>query len=294
MKEYKGYIFLAIAGILNGTITVSSQLMKNLGLSLFETSLYPLLFSLTLFVPIVIIKKELFARREIKIFLVYGLIQALLQIFQMGSVNLGTPVAIVAFLLYTQPIYTAVLGKFMLSEKISKRKILAIFVTIVGLLVLLRPWDVQNVGNPIGIVLAVLGGIFLSLWVVYGKKTGMDKNPVRSGFGLMMFAVIWLAIFAPFISLINDSSIIKFTAYPVGYWLYFVGIAAISQVIPLFIFYRGIRSVSASTAGIILLIEPVSALILASLLFSQPITLNIIIGGAIILLSNWLVITEKK
>jgi len=40
MRSYKSYLLVAIAGILFGTITVSSQLLTNLGLSLYEISIY--------------------------------------------------------------------------------------------------------------------------------------------------------------------------------------------------------------------------------------------------------------
>ncbi|MBU4492316.1 MAG: hypothetical protein KKD69_07635 [Euryarchaeota archaeon] len=46
----------------------------------------------------------------------------------------------------------------------------------------------------------------------------------------------------------------------------------------------------ASIAGIVLLLEPVSAIILAAIFFTQPIGLNIISGGTLILFSNYLVI----
>jgi drug/metabolite transporter (DMT)-like permease len=295
MRSYKNYLLIAIAGILFGTITVSSQLLTNLGLSLYEISIYTTIFAVLLLTPVVLIKREyLFKRKDIKFFVIYGLIQAFLQIFQMGGVALGAPVAIVAFLLYTQPVYTSIFGKFMLSEKISKRKLLAIIIAIVGLLVLLKPWDIGTVGSTLGIAFGLLGGIFLSLWVTYGRKSGLNKkHPITSSFGMFSFSLVWLLLFAPFLFLTNNIVIIKFAAYPLEYWIYFLIISFIMFVLPANIFYKGVQKVSASTAGVLLLLEPVSASILASFLFSQAITSNIIFGGFLILLSNYLVVSER-
>ena len=295
MRNYRNYLLVAIAGILFGTITVSSQLLKNLGLSLYEISIYTTIFAVLLLAPVVLIKREyLFKRKDINFFIIYGLIQAFLQIFQMGGVVLGAPVAIVAFLLYTQPIYTSIFGKFMFSERISRRKLLAILIAIIGLLVLLKPWNIEKVGNTLGIAFGLLGGIFLSLWVTYGRKSGLNKkHPITSTFGMYLFSLTWLFLFAPFLFLTNNIAIMKFSAYPLEYWVYFLIISFIMFVLPTYIFYKGVQKVSASTAGVLLLLEPVSASIIASFLFFQAITYNIILGGFLILLSNYLVISES-
>jgi drug/metabolite transporter (DMT)-like permease len=295
MKNFEAYALLVITGILWGTITVSSQFLTNLGLSLYEISIYIVIFSTLMLAPVVLIRRKyLFKRKDMKFFLVYGLIQALLQIFQIGGVVLGSPVAIIAFLLYTQPVYTIIFGKFFLSEKISKRKLVAVIITLTGLLVLLKPWSVQNIGNIVSISFGILGGIFLSLWIVYGRMSGLNKkHPLMSNFGMTFFALIWLIVFIPFISLVNNPSVIKFVAYPTEYWVYLVIFSFISFVLPGSLFYRAAQKVPASTAGVIVLLEPVIATLLASFLFSQEITLNIVLGGFLILLSNYLVVSEK-
>jgi len=64
----------------------------------------------------------------------------------------------------------------------------------------------------------------------------------------------------------------------------------IGGVIPSLLFYRGLEEVQASIAGILLLIEPVSASFIALLLFEQPIDMETIFGGGLILLSNYMVL----
>jgi DME family drug/metabolite transporter len=68
----------------------------------------------------------------------------------------------------------------------------------------------------------------------------------------------------------------------------------IAGVIPHLLFYRGMQKIHASTAGIMLLLEPVGATLLAAILFSQPIGLNILSGGGLILLSNYLIISKPE
>jgi drug/metabolite transporter (DMT)-like permease len=110
---------------------------------------------------------------------------------------------------------------------------------------------------------------------------------------MLSFALIWLIVFAPFVSILNNPSVIKLVSYPTEYWLYLIIISIISFVLPANIFYKAVQKVPASIAGIIVLLEPVSASIMASFLFSQAITYNIILGGFLILLSNYLVVSER-
>ncbi|MBS3143048.1 EamA family transporter [Candidatus Woesearchaeota archaeon] len=62
------------------------------------------------------------------------------------------------------------------------------------------------------------------------------------------------------------------------------------------LFYQGLKIVPSTHAGIILLLEPVSAAILASIFLGEAITLGLIVGGILILIANAIVIlqSEKK
>jgi drug/metabolite transporter (DMT)-like permease len=55
-----------------------------------------------------------------------------------------------------------------------------------------------------------------------------------------------------------------------------------------------VKKVPTIEAGIILLIEPISGALLATIFLGQQITLNIVIGGFLILLANYLVLTKSK
>jgi drug/metabolite transporter (DMT)-like permease len=70
--------------------------------------------------------------------------------------------------------------------------------------------------------------------------------------------------------------------------------ALLSHIIPALFFFKGIRKIEAFIAGIVLLLEPVSATVLASILFGQPIGFNLVTGGFLILISNYLAIQKQQ
>lgn len=290
----KEYWFVIISAILYGTITAGGQFFVNLGLSLFEISLYPLFFMSLFFLPFVLIKRQYLIKKErILFFVIYGLVGALAQLFQFGGIVLGVPVAVVALLLYTQPIWTTFLGKLMLNEKITSRKILAVGFALIGIGILLESWSIESADSIAGIISALLGGFFISLWIILGRKCGIIKQHyITTTAGWAFFSVFWLLLLWPILTLfIHEPTIIRLsTDLSFKYWFYLIVFAFTTSIIPALLFFRGIQKIEAFTTGIILLLEPISAALLAAIFFFQPIDLSMILGGFFILLSNYLVI----
>ncbi|MGQ0792911.1 MAG: DMT family transporter [Deltaproteobacteria bacterium] len=291
-------LYIAAAAALYGTITVGGQFFLDSGLSLFEASFLRVsLIALTV-LPAALIRREYLIRRErVPFFAVFGLIGASLVLTQFGGIALGTPVAVAAFLLYTQPVWTIFLSKFLLGEAITSRKIIAALVALlgVGALVGLGGGDCDSC-SAAGVVCSLFGGLFLSLWVIWGRKSAIaGEHQVTATLGWTAFSALWMmALFPVLRGLIADERMISLSLdFPAETWGYLLVFALIGGVIAHLLFYRGIRGVCASTAGVILLLEPASAAVIAALWFSQPIGAGVIAGGSLILISNYLVVTER-
>ena len=294
----KEFWFVIVASVLFGAITPGGQFFIDIGLSLFEVSLYRVLFISLTILPVVLIKREYLIKKEMTFFfVVYGMIGALLELTQFAGIVFGVPVAIVVLLLYSQPIWTILFARIMLDEPITKRKIASAVIALSGIVVLLKSWEIKSADSALGIIASILGGIVLSLWVIWGRKSGINKQHyLTTTIGWSGFSAIWLILLWPIVNLFIDKpSIIQLSAeLPLQYWPQFLAFGFIAGVVPHLLFYRGIQKIHASIAGIILLLEPVSATVLAAIIFSQPIGLNIISGGGLILLSNYLIISKPE
>ncbi|HNR43631.1 MAG TPA: DMT family transporter [Methanofastidiosum sp.] len=292
----KDYWTIIISAIFFGLIIPGGQFFSNLGFSLYEISAYSLLFLFVFTLPIIVIKKTVPIRRDnLLFFVLYGLIGALLQLTQYGGVIFGTPVAIVALLLYTQPIWTTFFGRILLNEKITKMKLLSVTVAFLGVVFLLSPWNISNVGSTKGLISSLLAGIFLSLWVIFARKTGINKDYYINTLSAYSFvSLIWLILLFPVIKFFYQNEYLTKLSYnfPTSYWVYFGLFCLIAAFLPNSLFYKAIEKVEASKAGIILLLEPVVASIVAMIVFSQYLNSSIFVGGGLILISNYLAIKE--
>ena len=208
----KEYLWLIISGILYGTITAGGQLFVNLGLSLYEITFYRILSVLVLTSVIVLLKPGLLInRKQIPFFILYGLVGALLGLSMFGGLVYGVPVSIVALLLYTQPIWTTILGKFTLDEPITTRKLLSVITGVIAIIVLFYSWNINFTGSKTGIFMALAGGFLLSIWIIMGRKSGIsDIHFISTIFGWKIFTVLWLIILYPLFNLLtNDPSIVN-------------------------------------------------------------------------------------
>jgi len=275
----KDYWTIIISAIFFGLIIPGGQFFSNLGFSLYEISAYSLLFLFVFTLPIIVIKKTVPIRRDnLLFFVLYGLIGALLQLTQYGGVIFGT-----------------LFVRILLNEKMTKMKLLSVTVAFLGVVFLLSPWNISNVGSTKGLISSLLAGIFLSLWVIFARKTGINKDYYINTLSAYSFvSLIWLILLFPAIKFLYQNEYLTRLSYnfPTSYWAYFGLFCLIAAFLPNSLFYKAIEKVEASKAGIILLLEPVVASIVAMIVFSQYLNSSIFVGGGLILISNYLAIKE--
>ncbi len=292
----KEYWFVSLAGILSGFIIFGAGVFAEMGLSLYQISVFPALF-VFLFLPFIILKKKFRIRKSmLKVLALFGLFAAVSNFTEFGPVILGVPIAVIVLLLYTQPVWTTIIGRVFLKERITRRRVLAVIIVLIGIGFIVNPFTISSIGSPIGVLLALMGGVVLSTWVIMGRVAGKSGyHPLTTNFGYYFFMLVFLAISYPIMALfVSEPSIMNFSFnLAPEIWLYLLGFAFI-VFIPHIIYFYGARRVPASVSGIILLLEPVVAALMASVFLQQPLTFNILVGGALILVSNYIVMNETR
>lgn len=290
----KGVLLIIISGILYGTITPGAQIFINRGLSSLEISFFRSFFVSLLLLPVVLKFSAYLPRKKaLPFFIAYGLNGALLEVMMFASLGLGVPVALVALLLYSQPVWTIFLGKIFLDEKITKIKIFSAILGFCGIAVLVKSWQVNSIESLLGLALALGAGVLLSIWVILGKKSAdLEQHYITTTFSWSFFGALWLVLFYIVLNtVIGDNEVFSFSYNLVqAQWFPLLLFAVFSGLLPHLLFYRGVVTVSGSVAGIILLLEPATATVLADFMFSQGIGFEMVVGGILIVLSNYIVL----
>jgi drug/metabolite transporter, DME family len=296
MKDH-GRLLIASAGIVYGTIAVGGSLLTKAGLSALDISFFYLLISVLRLLPFAI-TSHLFARmvKSWKYLSLYSLANTGLVVLQFESLKLGLAPGISALLLYTQPVWTIIFGRVFFSESVSRSRIGIIALALAGVVLIADPTSFfrdmgSGTNNIPGELAALIGAVFLSFWIILGKKGRLDvfQRPEELVFAVRAstFFLIALVCLATLVSggkvFFDDPPAISRTLVPLI--IFAIG----AGTVPDFLFYSGIQNVEALQAGVILLLEPISAVILSvALMISTP-SLIQVAGGALILLSNYFV-----
>jgi drug/metabolite transporter (DMT)-like permease len=294
----KEYWFIILAGVLYGTITPGGQFLMGRGLSLYEVTFYRSLLVFVFLLPVVLLNLSYMPKKNmIPFYAVYGLVGGLLELLLFTGLALGVPVALAVLLLYTQPVWTVFIGRLLLEERITLVKLGSIFLGLSGTAILLESLGTGRTGAVTGIAAALAAGMLLSLWVILGKRSSLlSQHYITTTFGWSGFASLWLLLLLPlFELLVRDRRLTNLSLGLSGAdWIYLLAFTLLGGAIPHLLFYRSLERISASVAGIILLLEPVSATVIAWIFLSQSIGVYTLLGGVLILLSNYLIIRSER
>jgi drug/metabolite transporter (DMT)-like permease len=228
-------------------------------------------------------------RGKRKSLLLLGIWQAGVMLSYYTAVSF-TNVSISVLLLYTAPFYVLLLAPILLKEKPSKKSLAALIISLVGIVVVVGPEKLisGSADGGFGYLLGVLMGLFSGFFYACIIMTSRYLRDEYSGLEqLFISTCVTLVILFPFIWQSSTVSLIE--NLPV---LLFLGVMITS--VGSILYFTGLVHVKAQNASIISLLEPVSAIFFAYILFKDPISAGTLLGCALILLSSLFVSLEDE
>ncbi|MDO8554356.1 MAG: EamA family transporter [Candidatus Micrarchaeota archaeon] len=271
--ERSGYIQLVLYSILAGVVGVFIKLTQNLdaqSLVFFRAAIATAtIFAIVLFRNKL---KDLLLITPAKTVMV-GIFQGL-SIFLYINSLLHTTVSNAVFLLYTAPIFSVILAKLFLKEKIEKETLIGVFITLIGIILILDPRtfsfdSTQTLGN----VIALGSGFFYAAMALTAKPI-MKKV---SGFYMAFWQYLVISIM--FLLFVN----VKSASVLLDNWWQLAIIGIICTGIPFILFMEGVRKVKAQKIFIVTALEPLAGTALALFALGEIPSLFTIAGALLIL-----------
>lgn len=288
MNKSQVYILLATLGF--SFILVFSTVLKDSGMSSFEQLFFRLSFGLLILLLILVAKREHYfiQRKDSRFFMTIGSVYSLFTLSGMSSIVFGTPIAVPVALIYTQPIFTAIISYATGREKVSVLRLLIIFVGMFGVFLLMGP-QMMNLQLNFAIVFPILAGFFYAiyLWLKRQASKKQDYTPYQVLFNTFLIAVPVLTII--WLTLGNFSANPLFTGIIVpNMWqlALLVGFAAFSTVFP-YVMLNFVKpdEISPTSEGLLLLGDPLLHTLWAILFFEQYVSAIQYLGAALVLSS---------
>jgi drug/metabolite transporter (DMT)-like permease len=187
------------------------------------------------------------------------------------AANKTTTAANAILLQYLAPVFTALLGVVILKEHIRREQLVALLLTPVGLALLFL--DRLSAGQLFGNLLALTSACTFALVFIFTRmqKEGNPLQSLMASHAVTALIALGIAAFLP---------VPRFTPAAVGSILVLgvlqIGLATI-------FFSYGIKRVSAVTANLIALIEPVFNPVWVFLMLGEAPSAQALLGGALII-----------
>jgi drug/metabolite transporter (DMT)-like permease len=189
---------------------------------------------------------------------------------------------------FTAPIWILLFLRFVLKKHVPKGLWYAIALAFTGLLMITQVWSGLSV-DQIGLLAAIFDALALAGYFLIGDLLGKTKSSgaiATWGFGvatlILLFALpLWNF---PTAALSNDMNLLgRFENYQLPGWALVLWIVVMGTIAPYLLVISGLKILSASTASIFGMIEPVLAGIFAWWWLSERLTAIQLVGCMVVI-----------
>ena len=266
-RQTKGYLMVAAAASLWGTVGIQVQTLFNYNLSLQSIVFWRLFFAFIILFSFVFFtnKKWLIIDKKGLIYLaLMGLFsQLFFNLFYFSCIQ-KTTIATAVTLLYSAPIFIAVMARIFYNELFTPVKTIALFLSMGGCFFAATGGSVVVLKiNLIGVLMGLGAGFTFSLVTIISKAIVHKYHQ----FTIIVYALgFGLLFYLPF----SHPLIIFQKNLPLEVWLLISSFGVISTAIAYGLYITGISyGIEVSRAGIISTFELVVAVILSYLIFKE-------------------------
>ena len=210
-------------------------------------------------------------REHLKYFFGTGIISVVLFTSCYFSCQKICSLAVASILLYTAPSFVVILSTMLWKEPVTKKKLLALALTLVGCACVCGVFDGGLTVTFTGILLGLGAGFFYALYSVFGRYALAHYSS--------MTVTVWTFIFAGPASLVmlRPAEMRAVFTAPSA-WLLAAGLVVFSTVAPYILYTRGLARVESGKASIMASLEPVVAALAGVLIFGEPMGLLTLLG----------------
>ena len=230
----------------------------------------------------------------------YGIIGfAAVQAGYFLGIQRGVPLSLVLIIEFTAPIWIALWIKYVRKMYVPASMWGAIALSLLGLILLAQVWNGLSF-DLIGLLGALLSAFALTAYFLIGKSFGTSRSAMSlTVWGLGMASLAWSSSMPlwnfPFEVFTIDMDLMGvFVGNTLPGWMLILWIIVMGTIVPYMFVISGLRLLSASTASVIGMMEPVFAGIFAWMWLEQSWNAIQLIGAAVVLIGIYIADRAKS
>lgn len=282
-EERRGILFILTAAISWGTVGVTTQALYRL------TATNPLsvgFFRLAIAAPLLaiacwlLLRRRMFqiAHRDFAIMILFGAMEALYQVCYFTAISLSGVAIATLVTLCTAPVMVALLSTIFIRERLTMTVGIALVCAICGTWLLVGARGAVPGGTSAtlaGILFALASALGYALVILCARPLSRKYHSLQINSVGFTTGALLLLCFAITTHL--------YIAYPPVGWLLLGYVGTVPTALAYGLFVLGMRSTPATVASILTLLEPLTATLLAWLLFGERLGLLGLLGAGLLL-----------
>jgi drug/metabolite transporter (DMT)-like permease len=290
-RRLLGYSMVWIAALLfaiNGTV---SKVVLESGLSslrLAQARSTGALIGLAVLLLLVARRTLRIRLRELPFLLVFGIAGvAFVQWFYFLAIH-RLPIGIALLIQYLAPLLVALWARFAMHEPVRRRVWAALALALSGLALIVQIWQGLTL-NGLGVAAALAAALALAVYILSAEHAVERRDPVSLSLYGFLFAALFWALVQPFwrfpvelvqrdVSLLGNLAGLDLPVWALLSWMIVLG-----TIVPFALIAGALRHVSATSVGIVAMLEPVGATVVAYLWLGEALEPSQLVGGAVVL-----------
>lgn len=285
-----GYPAGIITGITYGLNPLFAVPLMNNGASIESILFFRYTFAVVLLAAFLILTRQSFriTARQAGVLLALGLLYTSSSIFLFEAYNyIASGLATTLIFLY--PVLVAIIMVF-LRVVPSWPVWLSIAATFGGVIIMTQGSGGDSL-NPVGIALSLGSALVYALFIVIinrSKAIAQISNTLLTFYSLTVGAIVFLGK-------------ISFSDAPIsagittgGDWLNLAGLALLPTIVSTSTLAIATRNIGATKASVLGVFEPITAILIGTLMFGEPLTTNILLGIGIAIVAVTFMISVTK
>lgn len=277
-----GYLYIAMAAALWALIGPVARALFATGMTPVEVAFFRALIGGGFFLFHATARQRLFLPRTVILPVVaFGAVGvAFFYLSYQLAVEYGGA-ALASVLLYTAPAWVAVLGALILKEPMHRPKVIAVGLTVSGVMVLVLGSGGEIELGLRGVLWGMASGLGYALYYIFGKLY-FARHPAEAIYALAL--LVGAALLLPFVRM--------WPGEPLQWaWLAVIGFA--STYLAYAFYARGLARLEATRASVVATLEPVLASLFAYLWWGEQFTWLGYVGAAMVLGAVLLVVVSE-
>ena len=236
------------------------------------------LTAIFLFIIIIITKKSFkITKKQFIELLIFSIIGLGLTFFFLSQSLLYISAGLSNMIHFGYPVIVLLVMIFMFKEKANILKFLSIIFAVVGIVLLTQVVEVESFW---GVIYALITTITYGAYIVANKKCSFaEADTIVSLFYMSLFvsaAFFIVGIFTNSLQILNN-------LYVFGN---FILISLVCTIFSLGLLLYGVKRLGSSLASILNMFEPATTVVASIFIYKEELTINIIIGSILIILST--------